>query len=143
MLSKTAFIMNSEHTAAIGTHFQGEAIDETNESDASTWSINGSSRLKEIVVKALREFGVPTYAQPLPTAPGEISTVFRVAPSFQLMNLTAPYFHSDHDLTVPYTGIENATRAYAKMIDEVNKVDLADLRDVPNDLSAPGKTEKK
>jgi hypothetical protein len=143
MLSKTAFIMNAEHTAAIGTHFQGEAIDETNESDASTWSINGSPRLEDIIVKALREFGVPTYAQPLPTAPGEISTVFRVAPSFQLMNLTAPYFHSDNDVMVPYTGLENVTRAYANMIDEVNKANLDDLQPAPTkDPSPRGQVER-
>jgi hypothetical protein len=138
MIEKTALIMNSEHTASIGFHYQGEEIDKTNESDASTWSINGSSRLDGIIVKTLRDFGVPTYAQPLETAPGEIGSVFKVAPSFQLMNLTGPYFHSDHDDSVPYTGLEEVTRAYAKIIDEVSKVNLSDLQPPPGDHHTPG-----
>jgi hypothetical protein len=125
---KTALVMNAEHTAAIGFHQQGETIVLTNEPDASSWSVNGSAKLDNIVIKALRDFGVPTYAIPLADAPGEISTLFKVAPAFQLMNLTGPYFHSDHDDSVPDVGLGQATRAYAYIIDEVNKLDIADLQ---------------
>jgi hypothetical protein len=128
MLAKTAFVMNSEHTASIGFHVLGENILRTNESDASSWSINGSDRLRDIIIKSLRDFGVATYAQPYGNAPGEISPLYDGWPAFQLMNFEGPYFHSSGDDSVPSNGLENATRAYAHIIDEVNGVDLKDLQ---------------
>ena len=43
------------------------------------------------------------------------------------------FFHSDHegDATVPWTGLEAITRAYAKIIDGVNTLDLKDLQRPP------------
>jgi hypothetical protein len=40
------------------------------------------------------------------------------------------YFHSDGETpeTVPWTGLEAITRAYAKIIDDVNDLDLKDLQ---------------
>jgi hypothetical protein len=40
------------------------------------------------------------------------------------------YFHTDAETpeTVPWTGLEASTRAYAKIIDEVNKLQLSDLQ---------------
>jgi len=136
MLAKTAFVMNSEHTASIGFHVLGEQILRTNESDASSWSVNGSPRLHDIIIKALRDFGVPTYAQPYANAPGEIGPLFEVAPAFQLMNFEGPYFHAQGDDSVPSNGLENATRAYAHIIDEVNRVDLKDLQPSPDQVPA-------
>ena len=36
------------------------------------------------------------------------------------------YFHTDLETpeTVPWTGLEASTRAYARIVDEVNKLDL-------------------
>ena len=40
------------------------------------------------------------------------------------------YFHTDLETpeTVPWTGLEATTRAYARIIDEVNKLKLSDLQ---------------
>jgi hypothetical protein len=40
------------------------------------------------------------------------------------------YFHMDAETpeTVPWTGLEASTRAYAKVIDEVNKLPLSALQ---------------
>ena len=40
------------------------------------------------------------------------------------------FFHTDEDKAnyVPWTGLESATRAYAKLIDRVNALDLTDVR---------------
>jgi hypothetical protein len=40
------------------------------------------------------------------------------------------YFHTDGETPekVPWTGLEASTRAYAKIIEEVNKLDLRDLQ---------------
>ncbi len=43
------------------------------------------------------------------------------------------YFHSDAESadTVPWTGLESTTRAYAKIIGGVNTLDLKDLQRAP------------
>jgi hypothetical protein len=43
------------------------------------------------------------------------------------------YFHSDAESadTVPWTGLESTTRAYAKIIDGVNTLDLKDVQRAP------------
>jgi hypothetical protein len=39
------------------------------------------------------------------------------------------FYHTDQDTyeTIPPNGLENVTRAYAKIIDDVNKLDLKDI----------------
>jgi hypothetical protein len=53
------------------------------------------------------------------------------------------FFHSDHESadTVPWTGREAITRAYAKSIDRVNTLDLKDLQRAPevSSTTAPRK----
>jgi len=43
------------------------------------------------------------------------------------------YFHTDGETPekVPWTGLQASTRAYARIIDEVNKLNLRDLRRPP------------
>ena len=53
----------------------------------------------------------------------------RVVPSIQL--ITSPYYyHSDHDQPsdVPEAGLERVARAYAKIIDQVNAMQRAELK---------------
>ena len=40
------------------------------------------------------------------------------------------YFQTDHETpeTVPWTGLESATRAYARIIDRTNEMDLRQLQ---------------
>ena len=43
------------------------------------------------------------------------------------------YFHTDHETpeVVPWTGLQATTRAYAKIIDEVNKRPLSSFQRAP------------
>jgi hypothetical protein len=52
-----------------------------------------------------------------------------LAPSMQVID-TGYYWHSDHETPdiIPPTALANITRAYAKIITEVNRVDLKDLQ---------------
>jgi hypothetical protein len=54
--------------------------------------------------------------------------IYQFAPSVQLIEANM-FYHSDHETleTVPAAGLEQSTRAYARIIDDVNKVDLRDL----------------
>lgn len=140
LFARTALIMNCEHTAGVQADLRGPYIRQADQTGAFTWYVGGSRRLAEIAADAYRSFGVVTYAQPERGAGGEMSPFFKLAPSLQLLQ-GGVYFHSDHDTldTVPYTGLAASTRAYAKIIDEVNKLDLGDLQRFAAVGQAPGR----
>lgn len=92
------------------------------------WYVGGSPRLEQIVVQAYDAFGVATYAEPEPTAGGEMGPYYKLAPSLQLIEGNL-YWHSDHETAefVPPTGLAASTRAYAKIITDANELTLKDL----------------
>ena len=104
-------------------------IRKANHTDAFTWYVGGSRKLAEVAMGAYRDFGVATYEEPERGAGGEMRPFYLHAPSLQLLQ-GGIYFHSDHDVddTVTRTGLAAVTRAYAKIIDQINKLELEDLR---------------
>ena len=80
------------------------------------------------MVNAFSEFGVTTYAEPDARGGGVLVKIYKDAPSTMLID-TGPYYHTDLDRpdVVPTPGLEGAARSFAKIIDEVNKVNRADL----------------
>ncbi len=93
------------------------------------WYAGGSANplLERIAADAFREFGVTTYWDPNPRAPaGEC--FWRFLPCVATSEFYH-YFHSEHETpeTVPWTGLETTTRSYARIIDEVNKLELSDF----------------
>ena len=77
-------------------------------------------------------------------APSSLPTVnvgtvfFRYMPGVVTSEYHHHYFHTDLETpeTVPWTGLEASTRAYAKIIDEVNKLPLSALQR-PEELTIP------
>ena len=63
-----------------------------------------------------------------PTATGEMGAIFRLTPSLQLIR-SPENKHTDADIPeyVPAAGLEAVGRAYAKIIDEANKLDIKAL----------------
>ena len=141
---KTALLINCEHTATLQTYLLGEAIRESNIATGMLWYAGGPRRpkLQSIAIDAFKEFGVATYARPEVAAPGgEMSGLWPYVAGVQASDYNQ-YFHSDQEGPdkVPWTGLESITRAYAKIIDSVNKLPLSDLlRDPepPNGVPAP------
>jgi hypothetical protein len=132
VFEKTALMINCEHTAANEMVLGNGVIQKSNWQSTLTWYIGGSPALEDIVVKAYTAFGVPTYEIPARTPGGEIGRIYQLAPAIQLID-TGLYWHSDHETAeiIPSTGLEATTRAYAKIIDGVNKLDLKDLQRRP------------
>jgi hypothetical protein len=133
--AKTALFINCEHTSTMQTYLLGEAIRNANMHTGLLWYAGGPQRpkLQDLAVKAFREFGVVTYAEPERAAPGgEMSRLWPYVPGVQGSDYNV-FFHSDHESadTVPWTGLEAITRAYAKIIDGVNTLDLKDLQRPP------------
>jgi hypothetical protein len=142
LFSKTALMINVEHPSTVLTVARpryakrltrgfdyGESIYWANTYTGQQWYAGGERRpvLREIAAMAFREFGVSTYLEPLDAAPaGDLSRLFRVVPGLASSDFNH-YFHSDMETpeTVPWTGLEASTRAYARIIDEVNKRELS------------------
>jgi len=127
--AKTALLINCEHTSATDLVSYNGVIRKSNQAMPLMWYIGGSPKLEQIVVKAYQDFGVPTFDVPERTAGGEIGRYFLSAPSLQVID-TGLYWHSDHETAdiIPPTGLADVTRAYAKIITEVNKLSLKDLQ---------------
>lgn len=130
--AKTALILNCEHTAETEIYYWGRPPvirKSTSLSGVRMFAINGGRQLDDIVVKSLQTFGVGTLAQPEVNSPGDMSHIFRDAPALQTINIPVQY-HTDMDTMalIPAPGLEGTTRAYAKIIDEVNRLDLKSLR---------------
>ena len=128
-LAKTALIINAEHTALTSQHQFAGRIRASNTMNALHWSFNGSRRLIDLSIEAFKSFGVPTYVGTDGVAMAEISPISRLAPSFGVIDVDT-YYHSDHetDETVPWSGLGATTRAMAKIIDSVNKLEIAQLQ---------------
>ena len=128
MFAKTALIINCEHTSAEQLVYRGGVIRRTNTTVPLRWYVGGSTQLEQIVVKAYDAFGVATYAEPEPSAGGEMGPFYQLAPSLQMIEGNL-YWHSDRETAevVPPTGLAASTRAYAKIITDVNQLDLKNL----------------
>jgi hypothetical protein len=139
LFAKTALMINAEHPSTAltinrprYTDLSGgepEMMYWTNAYMPQQWYAGGPSRpeLQRIAMSAFREFGMTTQIDPLPRPPaGDLGRHFRYLPGVATSEFHH-YFHTDLETpeTVPWTGLEASTRAYAKIIDEVNKLPLS------------------
>ncbi|MDP8986658.1 MAG: M28 family metallopeptidase [Pseudomonadota bacterium] len=131
-LAKTALIINSEHTAVNDYTVWGQPPDvrlSTQTSGQTLFTLKGSERMKKIVLSALKTFGVGVLERPEARANGDVASLFADAPTVQLIDVPLQY-HTDADTPdlLPWPGLANAARADAKIIAELDKIPLADIR---------------
>ena len=126
VFAKAALLVNAEHTGGVLTSHTSPR--NGNASAIATW-FAGSPRLSDIVVKALDAFEVPTYPQSAASPAGEIGRYYQFAPALQVMT-SGFVWHSDQETaeTISSAGLAAITRAYAKVMTDVNAVELKDLR---------------
>jgi hypothetical protein len=129
-LAKTALVINCEHVSISQTYFDrsGPFLHNSDNIDARRWWVNGSGKLASTALNAWKMFGVTIYDTMDATTTGDMSAIDRDVPSIQLIE-SATYYHTDHDVpaVVPAPGLEAVSRGYAKIIDEVNRIDRRDL----------------
>ena len=135
VFARTAVILNAEHVAVTepvwdrpwGSNGRPGLI-KTNQLGASWWGVNGSDRLANIVKGGFTMFGVPTQVEPGGSS-GELRAIQWDAPSFYLHN-KGVYYHASADTAdvVPAEGLRTATQAFARIFDDVNRLDLKELR---------------
>ena len=90
--------------------------------------ISGSDCACDSATSSFKEFGVSVYALPEQRPGGELSQLFDKAPSFHIIDHVIYHTTIDTSALVPAWGMEDATRAFLKIIDGVNKMSLAQLR---------------
>jgi peptidase M28-like protein len=133
--SKTALMFNAEHPSEVLTH-GGATSGWTETIIPPAWYAGGSSRpqLTKIALDAFHEFGLPVWAQPSQTPPGgDLGPFVGFLPGVVVQSNDFMYMHTTGDTpdNVAWSGLEAATRAYARIVDEVNKLPLADFQRAP------------
>jgi len=148
LFAKTALAINIEHPSTVQTqsrprYYNANEIVWSNTYMPQQWYAGGPSRpeLQQIVVDAFKQFGATMDLLPNPVPPAsDMSSFFRFLPGVDTSEYHH-YFHTDLETpqTVPWTGLEASTRAYAKIIDEVNKLPLSVFQrpEEPARASAP------
>ena len=133
--ARTAVLFNAEHPSEVLTH--GGATSGWTETIVPNASYAGGSarpELTSIARDAFHEFGLPIWAQPSDTPPGgDVGPFVGFLPGVVVQSNDFMYMHTNGDTpdNVAWTGLEAAARAYAKIVDEVNRIPLTDLRRVP------------
>jgi hypothetical protein len=131
MWAKTALLVNCEHTAQVATFLVGDTLYGSNQVSARRWFVGGSDQLKTIVMKDFKDYGMALFSRPEPRPGGELGQVFTDAPSFHIIDQIV--YHTDMDTlnAVPAAGLEQSAHVFAKIIDDVNKVDMSALLGAP------------
>ena len=136
-LTKTALMINLEHVAVVRTKYWGPKLRKTNAVSPMRWWVWGSKPLLDLSLNAFRRFNVTVTADMDNGASGEMGQVARSAPSMQVIS-SPEAKHTENDTAewVPGIGLQQVARAYARIIDEVNKLSLKELQPSPS----PGAT---
>jgi hypothetical protein len=130
-LAKTVLMINCEHTSITQIYEYGPALRRSNDINARRWWVHGSDALASIALNSWKTFGVTVFDGMETLASGDMGSVSRDLPTIQLI-VSPIFYHSDHDTpdTVPAQGLAATARAYAKIIDEVNKLERPALAPV-------------
>ena len=135
VFAKTALIINAEHVTTTQTYLYGTLLRKSNAATAHRFFVGRSRRLAQILVDNFRLFGVALYELPSTRygVAGDLTKFTEDAPGIEVIESNA-FYHSDEDKPdiVPAAGLESITRAYAKIIDDINKLDLKDIVDAPS-----------
>jgi Zn-dependent M28 family amino/carboxypeptidase len=137
--AKTAMFINVEHVSATQTYIRGPVLRKSNNIAARRWWVYGSPKLASVALDTFKDFGVTVYHDMETRCCGDSSAVQRDVPNVVLME-SPVFYHTDHDRPdiVPDAGLEAVARAYAKLIDQVNKLERSDLLVVQPTSTAGG-----
>jgi hypothetical protein len=127
ILDNAVLLINAEHTAHALVDRFGDELCTTNSTGPFSWQINGSNRLAALTLQAFDEFGIPRWAETGGPV-GEIRTIADLVPSIVLMH-AGPLLHTNIETTeaIPAASLAATTRAYARIIEQVNSMSLSEL----------------
>jgi len=136
-LDKTAVVINMEHLSQTQTYaaspgsrgYAGpDGLVYSNTVSARRWFASGTDRFRNMVRQTWRDFGVATYAAPEVNPGGELGAFPPLAPSLHIIDHTFYHTSMDTPELVPASGLQNTVQAFAKIIDEVNRMSMREVR---------------
>ena len=132
LLDRTALMINCEHIAPTQFIAFNNELRLTTTVSPRRWWVHGSQRLLDVTLDAYRTFGVSVIAEMDGRATGEMMAIDKDAPSVQLIR-SPEHKHTDGDVPslVPAAGLEAVARAFAKIIDQANTLNLDELQAAP------------
>jgi len=122
-LANTVFAINLEHVAVTRTKYWGPKLRMMNAVSPMRWWVYASPAVLDIVLDAFNRFNVGVTADMEPGASGEMGRMARDVPSMQV--ITSPEIkHTEQDTPewVPAVGLEQIARAYARIIESLNRL---------------------
>ena len=131
-LAKAVLSMNCEHVSVPDHKYwvvDGKPdLRVSNQVAPRRWWVYGSDKLLDASMKAFQTFNVGLVGDMDPRSSGEMGIMARDLPTIQVIRSPVTK-HTDQDTPewVPAVGLEQVARAYAKIIDEVNKLDRGDI----------------
>jgi len=142
-LAKTVLMINLEHVAAVRTKYWGNTLRMTTAVSPMRWWVFGSKSLLDVALTSFSRFNVGITADMDTNASGEMGAVARDAPSIQVITSPEPK-HTEQDGVewVPANGLEQVARAYARIIDEVNKLDRRQISTAASSTSSAGAEQR-
>jgi hypothetical protein len=135
-LDKTVLAINVEHVSVVQPYLRAGYEDPepvlrlSDNIDARRWWIYGSPRLASTVMHDWNMFGVTIWDTMEPEAAGDMQAIQTDVPSVQLLESNI-FYHTNLPEIVPAPGLESVARAYAKIIDDVNKMERKDMLEAP------------
>jgi hypothetical protein len=126
--SKVAVVLNSEHTSQTLFYMYNADLMTSNAVSARRWFASGSPEFQQLVKRTLQDFNVSVYKVPEAHAGGSLGGVSPYAPSFHIIDHVIYHTTLDTPEFVPAVGLGWSERAFLKIIDETNKMTMAQIR---------------
>ena len=120
--SKVALKLTMEHPSETLLYMYNSNLTATNQMSSARWNAFGSPEFERMAFEQLRDFGVSVYGVEDGPKNGNY------APSFHIINHVVYHTSLDTPDLVPAEGMSRSVRAFASIIDHVNKMTIAQLR---------------
>jgi hypothetical protein len=127
LTNKVVLIVNCEHTAETAIYYMFGGLLTSDEVGARRWSAEGSVALQKLVATTLRKYGVAVHSLST-TLGGDGGQLHTTAPSFGVIDNILNHTTMDTPDWTPAYPMGTYARAYAKIIDEVNKMTREEIR---------------
>ena len=130
-LDRTVVDFNCEHPAQTQTYMISGGLMTSDTPSARRINLggnNGTAELRSVIRKTFKAFGVATYSRPDGGDGDPAVTTSSAPPRIGVIDHT--FYHTSMDTTdfLPARGLEQATRAYASIIDQLNAMDMTRIR---------------
>jgi len=126
--SRVAVVLNAEHTSQTLLYMYNADLMTSNAISARRWFASGSPAFQQLVKQTLQDFNVSIYKVPEARAGGSLGAVSPYAPSFHIIDHVIYHTTLDTPEFVPAVGLAYSERAFLKIIDDTNKMTMAQIR---------------